>query len=276
MTIPRIVVKVLDSIGLNGLAGFVASLSASVRSRELVRVNRELDAWVHRYGDEVAVFASWYSTPRDSVRSHHDVFFRDYTPKSGDLVLDVGAGTGTEVVEFSRLVGPSGLVIAIEANPIVFERLCATIRLNRLLNVLPLHLALSSDNGRISIDFDSTSDPEGVGGRISSARTPSGVPVLGITLSSLLDLLQIPVVDFVKMNIEGAEGPVLDGSVSALSRVRNWCVSCHDFLQDDQMRTYDVVVDALRRAGFSPRSYDDAPLTDSSRYYVYAARTTTK
>lgn len=266
----RTLVRSFGSLGLNGVADLIASIAATTRSRERVRIHQTNGSWIHQFGDQTHVLANWYSTPRYGVEHHHDVFFHEYRPKLGDTVIDVGAGTGTEVVLLSRLVGTTGLVVAIEANPVVFERLCCTIRLNQLSNVVPLHLALTETSGIINIQFDSDTDPEGVGGRVSAGEGFGGTPVLGIPLPTLLDLIGLPRVDYLKMNIEGSEGPVLRSAVKSLTRVQHWCVSCHDFLGEESMRTFDVVCASLRAAGFSPFSQSDGPPSDSRHYYVYA------
>ena len=41
-------------------------------------------------------------------------------PQPGDIVLDVGAGTGTEALPLSQLVGDKGKVVSIEAHPATF------------------------------------------------------------------------------------------------------------------------------------------------------------
>lgn len=49
------------------------------------------------------------------------VFLRNYQPKPGDVILDIGAGAGEEALTFSRAVGSSGRVICVEAHPRTFR-----------------------------------------------------------------------------------------------------------------------------------------------------------
>src|SRR4051794_22461299 len=44
-----------------------------------------------------------------------------YQPKEGDAVVDIGAGIGEQALVLSRLVGPTGKVVCVEANPEAFE-----------------------------------------------------------------------------------------------------------------------------------------------------------
>jgi precorrin-6B methylase 2 len=54
---------------------------------------------------------------------HVPFFTSAYKPKIGDIVFDIGAGIGTEINDFSSMVGDYGRVIAVEADPIAFRRL---------------------------------------------------------------------------------------------------------------------------------------------------------
>ncbi|MBK8142713.1 MAG: hypothetical protein IPK57_18205 [Chitinophagaceae bacterium] len=52
-----------------------------------------------------------------------------YQPRRGEIVLDLGAVLGEETLYYSQLVGHKGRVLAIEANPAVFEVLKKLLRL---------------------------------------------------------------------------------------------------------------------------------------------------
>lgn len=55
--------------------------------------------------------------------------------RPGDVVLDVGAGTGLSYALLSKAVGPTGRVLAFEQSPAMFERACARVRDEGLHNV---------------------------------------------------------------------------------------------------------------------------------------------
>jgi hypothetical protein len=73
-------------------------------------------------------------------------------------------------------------------------------------------------------------------------------------------------IDFLKMNIEGAERWALPGCAEALRRARFVCVAAHDFRaargEGGQFRTLDLVKESLAAAGFRIAMRDDP------RYYV--------
>jgi hypothetical protein len=75
-----------------------------------------------------------------------------------------------------------------------------------------------------------------------------------MTMDALVDRLEIERIDFLKMNIEGAERLAIQGMARTLERTAAVCICCHDFLADssgdESLRTQTVVVRFLRESGF--------------------------
>lgn len=198
-----------------------------------------------------------------------DVFLRDYIIRPGDVVLDVGAGIGTEVLPFSKLVGDSGRVIAVEAHPATYAKLERVCQVNNLRNVELVHAAvMDSDEPVMISDLQAESYLENKIGT-------QGVPVPAITIPDLVAKLHLDRIDFLKMNIEGAELPALRGAKEVLSLVRHAAIGCHDFLADEtgdeSYRTKQKVRAMLVDAGFTVTSRDDDPRPWAAGY-LFASR----
>lgn len=198
-----------------------------------------------------------------------DVFMRDYAIKPGDVVLDIGAGIGSETLPFSRWVGASGKVIAVEAHPTTFTDLERACQLNDVRNVELVHAAIMDSNTPVMIsDLPTEVSYEN---RIGS----EGIEVPALTLTDLVRKYNLDHIDFLKMNIEGAELPALKGASEVLPLVRNAAIGCHDFLAretgDDLYRTKDAVCELLVNAGFTVRRRDDDPRPWASDY-LFASR----
>jgi FkbM family methyltransferase len=198
-----------------------------------------------------------------------DVFLPHYKISVGDIVVDIGAGIGTEALPFSKMVGESGKVVAVEAHPATFatlERLC---RLNGVRNVELIHAAvMDSDQSVMISDLPPEINYEN---RIGAG----GIQVPGATFKDLVSKLKLDRIDFLKMNIEGAETAALRGAADALDLVRNAAIGCHDFLADEtgdeSYRTKDEVHALLTDAGFNviPRDSDPRPWAAD---YLFAYR----
>jgi FkbM family methyltransferase len=258
----------LDRRLMAGLGSLL--LSARFWSRCAVRYDGGY--WLHRYRNGTVVRTSLGGAPPEIRDAHaRDVFLFDYEPRPDDTVIDLGAGLGSEVCLFSRLVGARGRVVSIEAHPRTFAGLRRTIELNALTNVLPLECAVVGEPGRVLLGDDPV-DHVLNGLTRDAARA---VVVTGRRLDEIVRSLGIERVDLLKMNIEGAELEVLESSRDVLATVDHLVVSCHDFLVDtpgpDWRRTFDRVIALLRSAGYAIRTRP----TDSRpwiRCYVYASR----
>jgi FkbM family methyltransferase len=256
---------------LIALAAGLGSLAVTVRRREPCRVRAVPDGWSHHYREGVTVAHRWGGpSARREDASARELFLFDYEPGPGDRIVDIGAGTGGEARLFSRLAGPAGRLVCVEAHPRTFGLLAQTIALNRLGNVTALPLAVTGTAGTVHIEDDP--DAHVANGLTDAGR---GIAVPGVTLAEVLERAGLDRVDLLKLNIEGAELAALRAP-GPLRRVRHIVVSCHDFRADagsggDGMRTFAPVRELLLAAGFTLRTrpHDPRPWV---RHYLYGRR----
>lgn len=247
------------------------ALSSAKGGKAKVTYDPQSGGWLKRTEGGVTLNPYPYGmSVEECMAFSKDVFFRGYTPQPGDIVLDVGAGTGTEALPFSKLVGATGKVVTIEAHPATFEILERVCKLNNLTNVECVHAALMDTSGdpiMISNMRESFCQENRVGGT-------EGIPVPTITMTELVKKLNLDRIDFIKMNIEGAELPALRGALEVLPMVRHAAIGCHDFLADetgdDSYRTETEVRKILADAGFTVKgTHDTRPWAAS---YLFASR----
>ncbi|HYY03030.1 MAG TPA: FkbM family methyltransferase [Gaiellaceae bacterium] len=262
-------VRRLDRTGRRALLVVPASLWVSVVQRTPCVVRWRDGAWIHHYrGAKIPHAALGRAAPPDVFTAEaRDIFLHGYTPQPGDTVFDVGAGIGAETLLFSRLVGPHGRVVSLEAHPRTYERLARLCAVNRLTNVSPLQAAASDADGEAVItDLDQhlRNTIVDFGNR--------GIPVRARRIDTVARELGITSIDLLKMNIEGSERVAVEGLEGIIDRIRHVCISCHDFLADDggsdQLRTKVLVREFLVDHGFHVTTRDDAP-DPWTRDYLY-------
>lgn len=256
--------------------GMVRMLHLALRRRELAVVRRDSSGgWLHRYRQGSIVSPqprgrSWSAFASDA----DDISLHGYTPKPGGVVVEVGAEYGTETVILSRLVGPTGRVIAIEAVPSTFRLLERTVQLNGLTNVTLRNAALADEVGTLTVSDD------GPGSTVANTiigGVADGVEVPAISLDALVAELGLDRIDFLKMNIEGAETLAVRGMKASQLLVREAVISCHDFRadrgDDEAYRSRAIVEEALQAWGFTVvrRPGDPRPWV---RDTLYARRAT--
>jgi FkbM family methyltransferase len=197
-----------------------------------------------------------------------------YSPKPGDCIIDLGAGLGEETVIYAILVGQSGRVHSLEANPSTYIGLKYMCEQNQFNWVTPHHLAIFNADGEVTIEDD---DENYLINTINAINKNSeGVRVKAKTLDSLVKDNGIKQIDFLKSNIEGAEQFLIEGMKDSIRIIRHLCISCHDFrhVQHNHGEFYmtkDKITAFLETNGFelSIRNTGDA-LVDN---YVYGVNT---
>jgi FkbM family methyltransferase len=261
--------KTLDRPGGRTVLGGIASAGLTLKLRAPIFVRWRDGAWIYRWRGATLPHPVIGSALHPKEAS--EVLFHEYVPKPGDVVFDVGAGVGDTSLLFSRFVGERGKVVAIEAHPETFEWLSRLCEINDLENVTPLQVAVSDREGEIVISDEATLSNS----MVDRGDADAGVTVPARRLDDIARELGIETIDFLKMNIEGAERLALGGMEEMIGRTRHVCISCHDFMADrggsDRMRTKASVEDFLTAHGFSLTSRDAA--ADWIQSYVYGRNT---
>jgi len=250
----------LDRKGLrSGLAPVVSYLARS-RGCGVERIFYDHGIWIHE--THAGYFAYHQPFVRLNMSRLDELakmnFLWGYTPKVGDVVIDVGAGVGEEALTFSRAVGKCGKVVCIEAHPRTFRCLEKLVQYNRLENVIAIHQAIAEPACRLATIEDSD---DYLGNRSGTAE---GISVPATTIDAIYQQLGLGKVHFLKMNIEGAERYAIQGMTGTLQHTQVLCVSCHDFLAeaagDDCLRTKSAVREFLQQSGAKIAAMEDPGL----------------
>jgi FkbM family methyltransferase len=191
----------------------------------------------------------------DFLPEHEAHLVGRFTPKEGDIVIDIGAHIGLYTITSSKQVGNTGKVVAIEADPDNFELLKRNIALNNLTNVLPLNYAVFSTKTRIKL-YEQSASAKYNSVILARARTENYVEVNADTLDSILEQNGINQVNWIKIDVEGAEFEVLKGSTETLSRENiSLLIEIHNI---EDPHHYDNIVDFLK--------YHNYEITFEQRY----------
>jgi FkbM family methyltransferase len=135
--------------------------------------------------------------------------------KPGDIAIDVGAHIGIYTIFMAKIVGPKGVVVAVEPSPIR-KYLVRNIKLNNVKNVLVSGMAAHSTQRHLEFYFNLTYS--GIGSTVfdwvKNMKQHVRLEVQADTLDNIV-LSKIPSLNRVKLlkvDVEGAEVDVLKGS----------------------------------------------------------------
>jgi len=147
---------------------------------------------------------------------------------AGQTVFDVGAHAGKYTRLFSLLVGPAGRVFAFEPAPDSFQRLALDVVEAGLKNVTLLRNAVAGQSGPVTLhqfpeeysSWNSLGRP-----RMEDPKCPGQfVPMLGsvevdaVTLDAFCREHRIERIDYLKLDVEGAEIQALRGARELLAK----------------------------------------------------------
>ncbi|XRH76233.1 MAG: FkbM family methyltransferase [Candidatus Methanosuratincola verstraetei] len=134
-------------------------------------------------------------------------------PGKGEVFLDVGAHIGKYVIKIAKLIGPSGKVIAIEADPINFKLLKRNVEINNLSNVYAFNIIAWNNESKLRFY---KGDSSGHG----SIKGCQKFGYYTLEAKPLDHILGGTNVNWVKIDVEGAEYEVLEGLSQTLENSR--------------------------------------------------------
>jgi FkbM family methyltransferase len=142
---------------------------------------------------------------------HHEIRFVREHLLEGNVFLDVGANVGFYSLIASKLVGNSGMVLAIEADPVSYEKLRQNLALNGATNVRAVNIGVSDVAATRPLYLNLNGNRGG--NSLLDAASGAKAPTIAIDCKPLTDVLAlygIKKVNLAKFDIEGLEYRVLD------------------------------------------------------------------
>jgi FkbM family methyltransferase len=166
----------------------------------------------------------------------------------GDRAIDGGANQGIFTCAFASAVGASGHVFAFEPQSYAVSCVRNNAKLNHLENVTVFEGALSSEMGETFLILD----PGPVGAFISSQ--PQGTKrtrVKTFSIDALAATNEIQEVQFIKLDVEGAELSALNGARLMLQRAKpRVCIEAFD------RKLYEEISERLLALGYKAYAFD--------------------
>jgi FkbM family methyltransferase len=214
---------------------------------------------------------------------YKDLFIKSLYHFSADrpepLILDCGSNIGLSILYFKHIY-PQARIIGFEPDPEIVPYLEENIVRNKLENVRWVQAAVSRDTGKKILYSDGKCGSALAGpGGFDFSEPRRRYEVCSVRLRDYLH----EQVDFLKMNIEGAEYDVLRDSEDALKQVQEMIIEYHHL--PGLPRTLHHILEILHRQGFEYMINDfdsetngsvDPPfnLVPESRYFllIYAKR----
>jgi FkbM family methyltransferase len=152
---------------------------------------------------------------------YFNIYEKFYRVKRGDVVIDAGAFVGMFTVKMAKIVGNKGKVIAIEPEKTNSLFLKKNVKENGLKNVIVIEKGLWSEKGKKSLYLGYRSSPSLV------YPTKKSIEVEVDTLDNIVSELRLKDVNFIKIDVEGAEIEALKGAKRILNNNPNLVIAAY-------------------------------------------------
>ena len=149
--------------------------------------------------------------------------------KRGDIIFDVGANIGLTSLFAAKRTGKAGKVYAFEPLPSTFKILKQNLQLNKIKNVEPIDLALTKEAKRGFI-YENLHINRGAASLYSKGNQ-DGIEIKEDTLDSFTAKFEIKNINFIKIDIEGSELPMLMGGIKFFENNQKPII-CIEFSRD--------------------------------------------
>ena len=178
----------------------------------------------------------------------HDVFVRktlDVTlPAEAPVIFDCGANVGIASLYFKRRY-PRARIHAFEADDRIAAVLADNLQRNGAPDVEVTRAAVWTYTGTVA--FRAEGADSGAIDSVAAATLP-GLPHQ-VPCVRLRDLIAGEAIDLIKLDVEGAEGPLLRDCAGVLHNVGAMAIEVHEF--DPAVRRLPEILGELTEAGFT-------------------------
>lgn len=184
---------------------------------------------------------------------HNQYCFKNFSVKEGDVILDAGAYIGDTALLLSHTTHGNCTIHFFEISPPNYDTLRKNIALNKLANIYANRLAVySSSNAELTFPHSRGSTSL----VIEKVRRGGVYTVNTVTIDDYVNARSLDKVDFIKMDIEGAEMEALKGAVKTIRKFKPRLAVCIYHLWSDPYEIPQFISELCSQYDFRFNWYD--------------------
>lgn len=182
----------------------------------------------------------WYLFGLKEIFLEKQYLFK--TKSLAPLIIDCGSNIGLSLIFFKRQY-PNSRIIAFEADPEIFKILKKNVQEFSFEGIELNNKAIWVDESILNFEGNDT-----VGGKVDALSLENKIGINKIQGVRLKDLLSKKI-DFLKIDIEGAESEVLNDCKDSLNNVQNIFIEYHS-TNNDKPQELSALLNILEKNGF--------------------------
>ena len=221
----KLILRAIALIGVFKLCQRLFSLS-------ILLITKKISSFPINFGKDTFLFEYTDNGAHKGGRGLY--IFRDKIEKllsygnkfinEGDVCIDGGANIGIYTLAFLSVVGNKGKVIAIEPMNYAVNEIKRLASINNFKDPIVIEGALSNEVGSASLDF---SEGVGFGSIVRGFGGKETINVKTYTIDGIVLTEDLQSLDFIKLDIEGAELLALNGAIKSIKKFKpKICLEC--------------------------------------------------
>ena len=218
--------------------------SINIPLREILRLQAapyKLNTETILFGKKIKINSPfWYLFGLKEIYFEKHYFFE--STNCVPYIIDCGSNIGLGIIFFKKMF-PDAKIIGFEPDPAIYKLLEHNISVFGFENVEVYQKAVWVNNNAISFKSDGA-----VGGSIRLLEKTNEYSLDKIEAVRLRDLLANSVIDFLKIDIEGAEFDVIKDCRDVLKNANNIFIEYHSVVEKEQR--IDELLNILKSTGF--------------------------
>ncbi len=242
-----------------------------------LRLKVSLHRWVKFKKEKILSFDVYFYNYSLFFEEFRQIFIRQsyyfYTEKEEPEIIDCGGNIGVSILYFKYMY-PNSKITVFEPSPEVYEIIEKNINKNKLKNITLEKSALSSEEGTSSFFLRGTGScgstlKEGVFDTSETDKKHKEKKTVQVKTQRLSKFINNKI-DFLKMDIEGSEGEVLEElkKTNTLKDIRKIAFEYHYYKENKNNRLQNIL-SILEENNFSHEIYLDetTPRKENESYY---------
>ncbi len=177
-----------------------------------------------------------------------ELIYKFVKPKVGDVVFDIGANIGSTTILFSEMVGNVGKVYSFE--PVTFKTIEVNMKSNNITNVTVIPFGVSFESGEAEIKISDFCLDSTIVKNIHAESCHNSRKIKLITIDEYCEKNNINKVNFIKMDIEGAEEYAIQGAKKLIEKCHPmWSISSYHMDSKNEPQ-HKKLVEVLKQLGY--------------------------
>lgn len=204
-----------------------------------------------KIGDYVLYYNNEQATKQTIDEVFNDLPYIFQTEKKEPFIIDGGSNIGISCLYF-KMQYPNAKIICFEPDPNAFHLLAKNVAVNNLKDITLINAALARTSGKINFYGDLNGEcPDARGNSIIDSwglqrKTSTKIVVESVSLSQYINCE----VDFLKLDIEGAEEQVIEEIKDHLHFIKSIAIEVHQTNQMSDLNDVKKIISLLESNNF--------------------------